>query len=219
MRRQEELTNTYVTREIFVPRTDIINLLFHKYGFKTYLEIGVRVPAENFDKINAELKHSVDPEPMGACTYIMTSDEFFKNHVGNQKYDVIFVDGMHTAEQVYIDIMNSIKHLNDGGFIITHDSNPPTEYHIRSYDEYVQTRGQWNGTVFRGFIQSKEELKGWNCFVIDEDFGCGVLTERKLSRQFPALKTIPEEISWDYFEKYRNELLDLITFTEYLDLL
>jgi len=196
-------------------RTIIINKLFETYNFKTYLEIGVRVPAENFDKINAELKHSVDPEPLGACTYITTSDKFFENHVGNQKYDVIFVDGMHTAEQVYLDVLNSIKHLNNGGFIVMHDCNPPTEFHVRTYDEYLKTRGEWNGTVFKGFIQLKQELKDWNCFVINEDWGCGIITQKEFKRNFPALETLKNNISWNYFDDNREELLDLMSFEEY----
>jgi len=202
-----------------ITRTDIINKLFETYDFKTYLEIGVRVPAENFDLINAELKHSVDPEPMGACTYITTSDEFFENHVDDNKYDVVFVDGLHTAEQVYLDVINSIKYLNDDGFIVMHDCNPPTKHHIRSYDEYLKNRGEWNGTVFRGFIQLKQELKDWNCFVVNEDFGCGIITQQELKRGFPALKTIPDNINWEYFNEYRNILLDLISYEEYLTIL
>lgn len=200
-----------------ITRTDIINKLFKEYEFKSYLEIGVRVPAENYDKINANLKHGVDPNPIGTCTYIMTSDEFFKNHVGNKKYDVIFVDGLHTSEQVYLDVINSINHLNENGFIVMHDCNPPTEYHIRSYEDYLKTRGQWNGTVFKGFIQLKQELDNWNCFVVDEDFGCGIITQKKLTRKFSQLKYI-NEISWNYFNEHRKMLLDLINYNEYISL-
>jgi len=202
-----------------VTRTDIINKLFESFGFKTYLEIGVRVPGENFDLIHAELKESVDPEPMGECTYITTSDDFFENHVGDKKYDIIFVDGLHTAEQVYVDVINSIKHLNDDGVIVMHDCNPLLEYHIRSYEDYLKTRGHWNGTVFRGFIQLKKELKDWNCFVINEDNGCGIITQRVLKREFPSLQSYLEPIVWDYFAEYRERLLDLITYSEYLGIL
>ena len=202
-----------------ITRTEIINKFFKTYGFQSYLEIGVRVPAENFDLINAELKESVDPEPMGECTYITTSDNFFENYVNDKKYDVVFVDGLHTAEQVYLDVVNSIKHLNDGGFIVIHDCNPLTEYHVRSYDDYLRTRGHWNGTVFRGFIKLKKELKDWNCFVINEDNGCGIITQREFKREFFTLKSIPDDITWEYFVQNRNILLDLVTYDEYLMLL
>jgi len=200
-------------------RTDIINTIIKKYEFDNYLEIGVRDSRENYDLITATHKDGVDPEPITPVNFKITSDEFFLNHIKDRKYDVVFVDGLHTAEQVYLDVINSIKHLNRGGFIVMHDCNPPTEYHIRSYEEYLRTRGQWNGTVFSGFIKLKQELKDWNCFVVDEDFGCGVLTQQKLSKDFMPLETVVDNMTWDYFEKYRGMLLDLISYEEFLNVL
>jgi|ERR1035437_510194 hypothetical protein len=201
-----------------ITRTEIINKLFEAYGFKSYLEIGVRIPAENFDLIKASNKESVDPRPMGKCSYIMTSDEFFINYVSDRKYDVIFVDGLHTAEQSYKDVKNAIKHLNEDGFIVMHDCNPPTEYHIRSYEEYLKTGGQWNGTVFKGFIQLKNELNDWSCFVIDEDWGCGIITKRNILKniQFDENQHI---LTWNIFNENRKILLQLITFDEYNQLI
>lgn len=199
-------------------RTEIINILFKQYNFQSYLEIGVRVPAENFDKINAKIKESVDPNPMGVCTYITTSDDFFENYASDKMYDVIFVDGMHTAEQSYKDVKNAINHLNDGGFIVMHDCNPPTEYHIRSYEEYLKTGGQWNGTVFRGFIQLKNELSNWSCFVIDEDWGCAILTKRKIFENKHSNYN-SNNISWNEFDVNRKEILQLITFNKYCNII
>lgn len=195
-------------------RTEIINKIFETYKFQTYLEIGVATPAENFDLINAMFKESVDPSPNGKCNYIMTSDEFFLNYVGNKKYDVIFIDGMHTAEQSYKDVLNAIKYLNDDGFIIMHDCNPPTEYHTRSYLDFLATKGAWNGTVFRAFIQLKHELSDWSCFIIDEDWGCGIITRRKILKN-KQIKLNVCDISWDEFDKNRKELLQLITFDKF----
>jgi hypothetical protein len=202
-----------------ITRTNIINTIINNYGCNNYLEIGVRDSRENYDLINCKNKDGVDPAPVTLVNFKMTSDEFFLNHVGDKKYDIVFVDGLHTAEQVYVDVINSIKYLNQGGFIVMHDCNPPTEYHIRSYEDYLRTRGQWNGTVFNGFIKLKQELKDWNCFVIDEDFGCGVLTQQKLGKDFMPLETVGNNITWDYFEKYRNTLLDLISYEDFLNVL
>lgn len=199
-------------------RTDIINHLFKKYNFDSYLEIGVRNAKQNFDLINCKFKEGVDPDPVTPVKFKMTSDLFFSDYVKNKKYDVIFVDGLHTEDQSYIDIINSIKHLNENGFIVMHDCNPPTEYHIRSYEDYLKTRGQWNGTVFKGFIKLNVELVDWNCFVVDEDFGCGVITKRKLKKEFPKLEKIPSNIGWEYFNENRNKLLNLISYEEYLNL-
>jgi len=193
-------------------RTDVINILFEKYNFQTYLEIGVRVPSDNFNKIKSTLKHSVDPNPSNEYTYNVTSDDFFENCVGDQKYDVIFIDGLHTEEQSYKDAINSIKHLNTDGFIIMHDCNPANEYLTRSHDEYLKTGGGWNGTIYKSFIRLKNELKDWSCFVVDENYGCGVLTKRKI---FKNVQFNIGDISWEYFDKNRKNILQLITFDEY----
>ena len=48
-----------------------------------------------------------------------TSDKFFKNN--SQKFDVIYIDGWHEANQVYKDINNSWDCLNVNGIIICDD--------------------------------------------------------------------------------------------------
>jgi hypothetical protein len=193
-------------------RTDVINLLFDKYKLQSYLEIGVRNPADNFNKIRAQQKHSVDPNPRRRYTFNLTSDEFFKRY--NDKYDVIFVDGLHVAEQTYKDVKNSIEHLNSNGFIVIHDCNPPYESFTRSYEDFLKKPGAWNGTVYKAFIRLKYELKNWSCFVVNENFGCGILTERNILKN-QLVEADINKITWDFFNKNRNGLLQLISFNEY----
>jgi hypothetical protein len=188
-------------------RTEILNLIIENYKFQSYLEIGVANPATNFDKINVAFKESVDPVALNyyKCkyTYNVTSDEFFAKYAGDRKYDIIFIDGLHTEEQVYKDGCNAIDHLNEGGFIVLHDCNPLTERHIITN----------NGTVFRGFIKLKEELPDWSCFVIDEDEGCGIITKRKLleNKIFEV-----SELTWGTFSENRKALLQLTSFDDFL---
>lgn len=193
--------------------TEIINLLFDFYNFSSYLEIGVRVPSDNFEKINAHIKHGVDPNPNRKYTYNMTSDEFFQDYI-NQKYDVIFIDGMHTEEQSYKDVKNSIINLNDGGYIIIHDCNPKYEYLTRSYDNYLKYPGGWNGTVYKAFLKIKYELKDWSCFVVEEKQGCGIITKRKILKN-NLLNLNINNFSWLDFDQNRKELLQLISFEEF----
>jgi predicted O-methyltransferase YrrM len=49
----------------------------------------------------------------------MSSNKFFETN--NDKFDLIYVDGDHRAEQVSLDIKNSWKNLNKGGFLILDD--------------------------------------------------------------------------------------------------
>src|SRR5690554_2397774 len=100
-------------------RSDIINFLLVKLKRETtYLEIGVRNPADNYDKINSTIKYSVDPGieyKENPVDFKLTSDDFFsqlKNgKILNQeiKFDVIFIDGLHLAEQVDRDIKNALE--------------------------------------------------------------------------------------------------------------
>ena len=50
------------------------------------------------------------------------SDDFFKNQkLENIKFDLVYVDGSHYAENVWKDLNNSFLSLNDGGYIICDD--------------------------------------------------------------------------------------------------
>ena len=48
-----------------------------------------------------------------------TSNNFFKKN--SENFDLIYVDGDHASEQVSLDINNSWKILNKGGFLILDD--------------------------------------------------------------------------------------------------
>ena len=199
-------------------RTKIINTIADKIKAKKYLEIGFRNPKENFNYINCDIKDGVDPEPVTLCNYRMTSDEFFKKYSHDKEYDLVFVDGMHTAEQVYKDVMNSIEILSDNGFIVIHDCNPPTEFHTRSYNEYLKTRGQWYGDVYKGFIKLKEDLKDYSCFVIDEDCGCGIITKSSnFNIKNSNIKDPSGEYNWKFFNNNRECVLCLTQYNEFVE--
>lgn len=113
-----------------ITRADIINKIIQEYNLNNpyYLEIGVWA-GETFKYINTINKDGVDPGQYCNCDYVnykMTSDLFFYNHI-KRKYDIIFIDGLHTAFQVSKDIFNSIQNLNPGGWIILDDVFPHSE--------------------------------------------------------------------------------------------
>lgn len=112
-------------------RSSVINKIISKNGLinPKYLEIGVWTGA-TFKDIDTCFKDGVDPGQYCDNEYVnykITSDDFFKNHI-KTKYDIIFIDGLHTAHQVSKDIFNSINNLNDGGWIILDDVFPHSEY-------------------------------------------------------------------------------------------
>lgn len=135
-------------------RTDVINYFIKQRNYKTYLEIGVR-EGDNFIEVNCEEKIGVDPsfakmsesiKPYCICT---TSDIFFENIDEGQKFDIIFIDGDHTYEQVVKDINNSLKHLSANGVIVMHDILPDNEFVTVPF--WPDTA--YNGTVFQAFLQ------------------------------------------------------------------
>ena len=89
-------------------RTEIIQLLINKIKAKKYLEIGMG-PGLNFAAIKCEYKICVDPNPTVLVTHRMTSDEFFFQN--QEKFDIIFIDGLHWSEQVYKDIVQAPTHF------------------------------------------------------------------------------------------------------------
>lgn len=113
----------------FTRRTDIINIVADKIGAKSYLEIGVRNPDDNFNRIKVPIDRKVGVDPAAKKRFQgefkATSDEFFKVCKGmKQRFDLVFVDGLHTYDQCKMDILNALDVLNDGGAICVHDVNP-----------------------------------------------------------------------------------------------
>lgn len=122
--------------------TELINYIIEKKGYKSYLEIGSQF-GKNFNAINCRFKESVDPDPKADATYEMTSDEFFKDN--DRKYDSIFIDGLHTAEQVRQDFINAMACLPEGGVLVIHDTNPDVE----KWTLIPRESKQWTGDVYK----------------------------------------------------------------------
>jgi len=151
-------------------RTDIINYLIKKIDAKSYLEIGVREPQGNYNSIVCENKVAVDPVPLGQGIIALTSDAFFKENT--ETFDVIFIDGLHVADQVERDIINSLAVLNPGGYIICHDMNP-TEELMQMVP--IQTNGAWTGDCWKAWVKLRSEREDLSMFVLDTDYGVGVI--------------------------------------------
>lgn len=190
-------------------RTELINGLIKKNKYSTYLEIGVNTPSQpgyNWSNVLVETKHGVDPNV--DTTFRMTSDEFFEKHI-QQKYDIIFVDGLHIFEQVYRDIVNSLLNLNEGGIIVVHDCNPMTEITQRR----LRASDAWHGDVWKSIIKLRMENPELEIHTVDTDEGCGLI--RKGSQE---LLIVSEEINvyeFSFLEKNRKKALNLISTEEF----
>lgn len=175
-------------------RWDIINQFITDRHYSSFLEIGT-ASGETFRRINAEHKVSVDPNKNTDATYKVTSDEYFKSRRNRDKFDIIFIDGLHEHNQVWRDIQNSLKHLNQNGVIVLHDCHP-TDKHMQ---EPYSNQQFWTGDVWKAFVKARAELD-YACYVIDTDFGCGVIdTAYKAERDKPELPTDMESMTYDEF--------------------
>lgn len=207
-------------------RTEIINFILSQFNRETcYLEIGVRNPADNFNHIKANLKYSVDPGiefEENPVDFKLTSDVFFKKLNENKilsseiKFDLIFIDGLHLANQVDRDINNAMNFIKDDGFIVLHDCNPPTEWHTRNEYSYFNTPSflNWSGTTWKAFLKWRCNSSIQSC-CIDSDFGVGILSKKHMigqnlenKIQFYEFKDLDDNreaylnlISFDYFKK------------------
>lgn len=190
--------------------TELLNHLAQHINAKSYLEIGVCHPDHNFNKIKVAYKAGVDPDPNAHATYEMTSDAFFKvlDAFGQDclGFDLIWIDGLHEAEQVKRDFENSLRYLKPGGIICFHDCNPPTEK-TACYPRGAQR--EWCGTAWR-FAAALTGFDEVERFTVDMDYGCMVVTKA------PIGKYGVSEMPWEEFEANRAKYLNLISVEEFL---
>lgn len=200
-------------------RYDIINHLIRVHDYKSYLEIGVCNPKDCFDKIMIDFKIGVDPN--GAATHTMTSDEFFAQNI-TARYDIIFIDGLHLHEQVLKDIENSLTRLHYGGTIVMHDCLPEEEY--QQFRDGISGM-PWNGDTWKAFADMRQNRLDLEMFVIDTDWGCGIIRRRdrplygEMADRQNAERIIKPSNgwTWDTFIKHRDHLMNVITVEEFLN--
>jgi len=189
-------------------RISIINQLIKDNEYKSYLEIGVARKHICFDKIDCKTKISVDPAKIDHYDFNMTSDEFFQ--INTNTFDIIFIDGLHTAEQVEKDINNSLLILNNNGTIVVHDTNPSSEFsqmESQANALLTPTKVIWHGTVWKAIFKLRKTRND----IIIETYDCdeGVTT---IKRGYSDL-LLAENPYYSYyiFDKDRSEILNLKT--------
>lgn len=175
-------------------RWDLINAYIKKYGFKSFLEIG-HDQGIAFNRVEIDLKESVDPDEAPHPTYAMSSDDFFEKY--STKYDIIFIDGLHEHAQVDRDIKNALAHLNKGGVIVMHDCHPISEECQRH--TFVYPGGAWTGDCWKAYVKNRALLP-YEMYVWDHDWGCGVIdTNMQRSSELPQLPTIMADMKYAEF--------------------
>jgi hypothetical protein len=142
-----------------------IRRIAHHVGARSYLEIGVN-RGRTFNRVDFERKVAVDPQfrfdveahrSEGVEFHAMTSDLYFTQHGRLQKFDVVFLDGLHTFQQTLRDFCNSLSCAHDRTVWLIDDVLPVDVYSAwPNPAEAVRYRKQaggngaaWHGDVYK----------------------------------------------------------------------
>lgn len=185
--------------------TSLLNYIAKKIQAKYYLEIGILNVANNFNKIAVKFKEGIDPAVDHPAVAKMTSDEFF-SEPKLARYDLVFIDGLHHADQAKRDTINSWKVLNPWGIILLHDTNPQSEHITHE----PRDNKIWCGGTFRTACQIVSPK-----FTIDMDYGCTIIRKDGVSE----LSFLERDINWDNFNWLRGTLLSLVSIEEGLKII
>lgn len=158
-------------------RKKVIQTFLNFYSKPTYLEVGVS-KGLTFHSVTAHKKIAVDPKfifdvheakRLSGAEHTeyheVTSDHYFGNVArADEKFHVIFLDGLHTFEQTLRDLINALNCIHADGIIII-DDVLPTSYHASLPDQRISVAVRshlkdndpsWMGDVYKlvFFVQS-----------------------------------------------------------------
>ena len=127
------------------------------------------------------------------------SDEFFQNN--NEKFDVIFIDGLHHYDQVLEDLKNSLNSLKKDGIIFIHDMIPLN----KTSQEIPRNRQKiWTGDVWK-LCYNLMNSKNIDFIISNIDCGVGIVkpsNNYKLNIDFEN----NNEKNYDDFKKLYHQL-------------
>jgi len=177
-------------------RWDLIQEIIDKKKYEKYLEIGCDDDLL-FSKINSNKKFGVDPKSGGNIR--KTSDEFFDTNI--EKFDLIFIDGLHEYNQVKKDIRNSLNFLNNDGLILLHDCLP-TEMSHQAVPRY---RHIWLGDVWKAIVFFRQD-PNLNIYTCKIETGIAVikkeLNEDILDQTIKDCKKLKFKDFYNNYEKF-----------------
>ena len=175
-------------------RSLIVNNIIEKKKYETYLEIGCD---KNILFNSVKIKKKIGIDPVSGGNIRMSSDNFFKNN--QDKFDLIFIDGLHQYEQVKRDVYNSLKFLNDNGVILLHDCMPS------SFMRQAPKRSSniWNGDVWKNIVEFRT-LDQIDTYTIYADHGIGLILKRKnRNKLLLKIESFDKLKFQDYYKNYK----------------
>ena len=192
--------------------TQLLNALIEKYNLESYVEVGVQSTEQNFDKIRCNYKIGIDPALKTSEKIFgfvgemgMTSDDAFAAMFTTgytPLYDIFFLDGLHTKEQIKKDFENSLRCLSDNGFILIHDTLPDEE----QYTTVPRETRRWYGNVF-AWAMTLNQYDGIGFVTFNIDCGCTLVWKMPEKKAAPKLT---DEMNWETYKSIGNVLLNVV---------
>ena len=197
-------------------RVKLITFFINKFNYKKYLEIGFG-DGHTFKRINIESKVSVDTvtNNQDGPTFKGTSDEFFEQNT--EKFDIVFIDGLHLSGQVDKDIKNSLNALSDNGTVVLHDCDPPNREKELAHFKFGLNKKFRCGDAWKSIVKFRS-LNNGNGVVISQDMGLGIIRKglnHPFNLEIPnRLFDETKESDWDWLQKNKQEALGVSSFEE-----
>ena len=151
-----------------VTRAEVVQGLLSLYDQPAYLEVGVG-DGDTFHAVKARRKVAVDPkfnfDPKAAAKaapeasfHQVPSDEYFGQIApADERFEVIYLDGLHTFDQTLRDLINALRLIQRNGVIIIDDLKPANyAASLKDRDQFWAVKeawkipkGSWMGDVYR----------------------------------------------------------------------
>ena len=189
-------------------RSHIINELISLKKYNSFLEIGCDKNV-NFSNVLISKKIGVDPNSGG--THKMTSDDFFRDN--KEKFDLIFIDGLHETNQVDRDIENSLKFINKGGTILLHDCLPKKIWHQIVPCIYPK----WNGDVWKSIVKSRTR-NDIDTYTIIADHGIGAIFKKENKNVLNLSDEKLKKLKYKDYYQYHSKFMNLISVEQFFDI-
>lgn len=220
----------FITDQYITEQAQLCNALLSTFTHPTaYLEIGVD-EGRTFRKIKSDSKDGVDPYGTYDSTYRMTSEMFFALNklFFHKTYDIIFIDAAHLSLIVDKEIEECFKILNKNGYIVLHDTDPPSKEASELIEEYVVSYQRsisyphnsshtdsligraYNGDVWKSVAHIRMNKPDISVITII-GFCCTVVYKRRQKKMMKRISA--DHLDWNFFKKNRKQLLNPIDFS------
>ncbi len=220
-------------------RADVVNRILTLFEEPKYLEIGVST-GDTFLAVKAHRKVAVDPvfgfdvaaaarNDSNARFHAMESDNYFGDIVADsERFDVIFLDGLHTVEQTLRDFCNAIEFLEKDGVIVVDDVAPDS--YAASLPDLMETVNlraalgisdlNWMGDVYRLVFFISAFFQQYQFATVAENHGQLVVWKKRREGRTLGRRTLEEIGRLPYARSVlERDVYNILPFREIMALL